>query len=32
MGFSWGGVITATVMGIDDRFTFAKSVVKKGIP
>jgi len=23
MGISWGGVITSTVMGIDDRFSFA---------
>ena len=23
MGISWGGVITSTVIGIDDRFAFA---------
>jgi dienelactone hydrolase len=26
MGFSWGGVITSTVMGIDSRFAFGVSV------
>ena len=30
MGISWGGVITATVVGVDDRFAFGIPVYGNG--